>query len=434
MSFKPRKEPVAVPIFEVLYRDKDRQTVSTGKIGGLPHVKAADVQEVYTEIQSHGGTVLKVQVVSERSLRVFFDRLMRLNISLKFSANTSEYAMLCDVLRALLSAGVPVLRAVRLAAGESANPWLGKKLKRVTAMIEQGFSLSLAMESLGNAFPIVLTSAIRAGEKIGEVPKSLEKMAVLFRRKAEIKRETISALIYPVVAILVFIMVCVVITIKIPAALEDVIGGNIDRIMSQLPRTIQLLFFLKKNPAYMATPFVGIGFLMALVALGKQFRPTRLMIARMARRVPLIGIMRARFALVDFLESVALNQESGIKIGESLELIRRTTSDPLIEDAITRVRERIIAHGRSLSQAMEPETVFPGLVRQMVTAAEAGGHLAEMLRPIAEYYGLQARASLKRMIDFMTPGMIILLGVAIGPVISGVYTTLWMIPKLMGNM
>jgi type II secretory pathway component PulF len=144
--------------------------------------------------------------------------------------------------------------------------------------------------------------------------------------------------------------------------------------------------------------------------------------------------MRARFALVDFLESVALNQESGIKIGESLELIRRTTSDPLIEDAITRVRERIIAHGRSLSQAMEPETVFPGLVRQMVTAAEAGGHLAEMLRPIAEYYGLQARASLKRMIDFMTPGMIILLGVAIGPVISGVYTTLWMIPKLMGNM
>ena len=423
-----------MPIFEVLYRDKDRMTVSTGKSGALPHVDAVDVQEVYTAIQSHGGTVLNVQMLSEGAVRGFLKRLLTLKVTVKFSASASEYAMLCDVLRALLSAGVPVLRAVRLAAGESANPWLGKKLKRVTAMIEQGFSLSLAMESMGKAFPIVLTSAIRAGEKIGEVPKSLDKMATLFRRKAEIKRETISALIYPIVAVLVFILVCVVITIKIPAALEDVIGGNIDKIMSQLPGTIQLLFFLKKNPVYMALPFVLIGILMLLIALGKQFRPTRLMIARIGRKIPLIGKMRAQFALVDFLESVALNQESGIKIGESLELIRRTTPDALIEDAISRVRERIIAHGRSLSQAMEVEKVFPGLVRQMVTAAEAGGHLADMLRPIADYYGLQSRASLKRMVDFMTPGMILLLGVAIGPVISGVYKTLWMIPKLMGNM
>jgi len=235
------------------------------------------------------------------------------------------------------------------------------------------------------------------------------------------------------VAVIVFIVVCIVITIKVPEALADAIGGDIEKVFKQLPKIIQLLFILKKNPQYMAAPFVVIGVLMAVVALGKQFKPTRLMIARMARRVPFIGKMRAEFALVDFLESVSLNQESGIKIGESLELIRRTTSDPLIEDAIGRVRERIIAHGRSLSQALDPESVFPGLVRQMVTAAEAGGHLAEMLRPIAEYYGLRARAALKRMIDFMTPGMIILLGSVIGPVIMGVYKTLLIMQKLVGG-
>ena len=107
--------------------------------------------------------------------------------------------------------------------------------------------------------------------------------------------------------------------------------------------------------------------------------------------------------------------------------------DPLIEDAIGRVRERIIANGRSLSQALDPEMIFPGLVRQMVTAAEAGGHLAEMLKPIAEYYGLRARAALKRMIDFMTPGMIILLGSVIGPVIMGVYKTLLVMQKLVAG-
>ncbi|NCB59542.1 MAG: hypothetical protein EOM46_19130, partial [Gammaproteobacteria bacterium] len=44
---------------------------------------------------------------------------------------------------------------------------------------QSGLGIALcAMEAFGRAFPIILTSAVRAGEKIGEVPKSLEKMAV----------------------------------------------------------------------------------------------------------------------------------------------------------------------------------------------------------------------------------------------------------------
>ncbi len=422
-----------MPTYAVIYRDKDRKTCYTGPGRDHPHIEASDEQNARSQIQALGGTVLSITAASGGRLRTLLDRLMRLKISFKFGASADEFAMLCDILRALLAAGVPVLKAVKLAAGESANPWLGKRLKRVTEEIEEGRSLSAAMEAQKKAFPIILTSAVQAGEKIGEVPKSLEKMAVLFRRKAEIRRETVSALIYPMVAVIVFIVVCIVITIKVPEALADAIGGDINKIMNQLPFTIRLLFKLKANPEYMAIPFVVIGVFMALIAFGKQFKPTRLMIARMARKVPIIGKMRAEFALVDFLESLALNQESGIKIGESLELIRRTTSDSLIADAIERVRERIISRGLSLSGSLDPEEVFPGLVRQMVTAAEAGGHLAEMLSPIAGYYNLNARASLKRMIDFMTPGMIILLGSVIGPVIMGVYKTLMLMQKLIGG-
>lgn len=422
-----------MPTYAVTYRDKERKTCHTGKGGAQPHIRATDIQDVYAAVQAQGGSVLSIQELSGERWSGFLRKLMNMNLSLKFSASASEFAMLCDVLKALLSAGVPVLRAVRLAASESANQWLGKKLMGVVELIEKGQPLSAAMETFGRAFPIILTSAVRAGEKIGEVPKSLEKMAVLFRRKAEIQRETISALIYPCMAVLVFVVVCVVITIKVPEALQEAIGADIAKIKHQLPFVIRLLFDLKENPVYMAIPFVAIGVFIAIIALGKRFKPTRLMIARMARKVPMIGTMRAEFALVDFIESVALNQESGIKIGESLELIRRTTSDPLIEDAVERVRERIIARGLSLSDAINPETVFPGLVRQMVAAAEAGGHLAEMLRPIADYYGLKARAALKRMIDAMTPGMIILLGSVIGPVIMGVYKTLLLMQQMVGG-
>lgn len=422
-----------MPTYSVSYRDKNQKPCFTGRGGDRPHIVAQGVFEVYSEIQSIGGSIIDIQQLSDSRLKGWLRKIANTKMSFKFGANPSEFAMLCDVLRALLSSGVPVLRAVKLTAEESANPWLAKKLAMVVDLIEKGQPLSSAMDSIKKTFPIILVSAIQAGEKIGAVPKSLEKMAILFRRKAEIRRETISAMIYPMVAILVFFVVCIVITIKVPEALQDAIGSDIKKVLSQLPLTIRILFMLKENPIYLASPFILIGVFMALVALGKKFKPTRLMIARLARKVPALGKMRAEFALVDFLESISLNQESGIKIGESLELIRKTTSDPLIQDAVERVRERILALGLSLSTSLAPEKVFPGLVRQMVTAAESGGNLAEMLKPIADYYDLLARATLKRMIDMMTPGIIILLGSVIGPVIMGVYKTLLLMQKLVAG-
>ena len=60
----------------------------------------------------------------------------------------------------------------------------------------------------------------------------------------------------------------------------------------------------------------------------------------------------------------------------------------------------------------------------MIRAGEESGKLAEMLRPIVDFYENQAKALLRRTMDMMTPLMIILLGAMIGPVIIGVYKML----------
>ncbi len=423
-----------MPRFSVTYRDKTGTLRTTGK-GGLAHFDAGGISEVYQRVRADGGSVVSIDEIRVGGIKKWLRSLTMLDINLKFSASFDEYAMLCDVLGALLSSGVAVLRAMNLTSAECDNRWLGKKLQKVAENVENGSPLSKAMEDQGKSFPINLVSAVRAGEQIGEVPKSLSNMADLFRRKAMIKRETVSALIYPMLATIVFIVVCVIITIKVPEALQEAIGSPdaVDKIMPKLPAIIRLLFFLKSNPVYLVSPFIVAGIVFGLVKLGQQFYTTKLMIARAARKIFIIGPMRAEFALVDFLESVSMNQESGIKIGESLELIQKTTTDPLIEDAVVRVRQRIIQNGQSLSRSIADETVFPGLVRQMVASAEEGGHLAAMLRPIAEYYGLRARASLKRMIDSMTPAMIILLGSVIGPLVIGVYKTLIIMQKEVGG-
>ncbi len=420
----------------VKYRVGD-QILETGTIGAIPDVEAPNVRAVFDVVRAAGGTVISVEEIRESALARFWDKLLHLNLNFRFGASASEWAMLCDILGALLKSGVSVLNAVRLAAAEGANPWLTKKMTLVADAIEDGKRLSDAMEGVGNGrvFPFTLVSAIRSGEESGEVPVSLEKMADLFRRRAEIRRETISAMIYPAIAILVFIAVCIVLVVKIPPALEDAAGEDINKVMYRLPWVIRQLFFLQKNPQFIFVPFTVIVAWNVILSIGRKLQATRLFIAKyIDRRVPFVGKMRAEFALVDFLESVSLNEKSGIKLTESLELITRTSSDPMIQDAVGRIRERIVDTGEPFAQAIGREEVFPGLVRQMIAAANVGGNLSEMLDPLASFYDLTAKASLKRMIDAMTPLMIILLGSVIGPVVGGIYKTLTIMTQMAGGM
>ena len=102
---------------------------------------------------------------------------------------------------------------------------------------------------------------------------------------------------------------------------------------------------------------------------------------------------------------------AGLSLLEALtELQKRPLSKPLqrfFKSAVKRV-----SSGQKLSQAMrEQEGMFSGLVIALIEAGEAGGHLEEMLRTVAQY--LERELELRRMISRETLYPKILVGAAI---------------------
>ena len=100
------------------------------------------------------------------------------------------------------------------------------------------------------------------------------------------------------------------------------------------------------------------------------------------------------------------------------------------------MRDRILTEGSGLGQALsapEETKIFPGIVRQMVRAGEESGRLTESLLPIIAFYMGQAKATLKRTLDMMTPVMIVLLGCVVGPVVIGVYKTLILLTEMQAD-
>lgn len=413
--------------FEAIYRE------SAG--GGILRkmIKSPAEALVRHELESQGCQVLAILPKHDGGLKGWFRGLLAgeaIKLNVRFGVSSNELALFCEVLRALYTSGVPMLQSLQMVIEETPNRWFQKRLLVVLDRLREGADIYEAMSDPAciKAFPSLMRETIRTGEANGRLDRSLERLVENFKRVAETQRETISALLYPVFALGVFIVVCIVIAVMIPNALEETIGvEEMEKMLPRLPASIRLLFYLRNHRVFLVMPPVLIMGIVMLWGMGKRFHPTRVALTRVERRMPLIGGVLYQFALVRFLDLLASNNETGIQIAESLRLIRGSVNDALIEDSLGRMRERILVAGAGLGQAMadpEEKSVYPGIVLQMVRAGEESGRLSEMLVPIVAYYGSQARATLKRTLDMLTPVMIVLLGSVIGPVVVGLYATL----------
>ena len=409
---------------------------------GDPRPKQATMEsfgESYlrTECEGKGWQVLLIRSAEDMSLGARINRALtgKISFSVRLGVSTAELCMFCEVMRALYLAGVQMLQILDMCIAEEGNPWFKKRLIVVQERLRCGDDLSTAMADprCAKAFPVLMRETVRIGESNGRLGDSLERLIVTFKRAVETKRETISAMTYPAIALIVFFAVGAVISMKIPPLLKEIIGAkDLGKVYSQLPAAIRTLFYIYEHPACLIYPPVIAAALGAMWKFGMKYHATRIALTKFKRKVWMIGPLLYQFALVRFLDMLAANHETGIQISESLLLIQGTVDDAIIEDSLGRIHDQIVTRGASLSAAISQSSeaeIYPGLVRQMIKAGEESGKLAEMLHPIVDFYENQAKALLKRTMDMMTPVMIILLGAMIGPVVIGVYKTLIILSK-----
>lgn len=417
--------------YSVIYREsgnpKPKQT--TMESFGEAYLRA--------ECEGKGWQILLIRSAEDLSLGARLNRALsgKLKLWIRLGVSTAELCMFCEVMRALYMAGVQMLQIIEMCIEEEGNSWFRKRLMIVQERLRSGDDLSTAMGDprCVKAFPLLMRETVRIGEANGRLGDSLARLITTFKRAVETKRETISAMTYPAIALIVFFAVGAVISMKIPPLLKEIVGAkDIDKIYSQLPSAIRLLFYIYDHPICLVYPVVTIVGLVVMWRLGMKYHATRIALTKLQRKVWMIGSLLYQFALVRFLDMLAANHETGIQISDSLLLIQGTVDDALIEDSLGRIHEQIVTRGSSLSAAISQPSeadVYPGLVRQMIRAGEESGKLAEMVRPIVDFYENQAKALLRRTMDMMTPAMIILLGAMIGPVIIGVYKTLIILSK-----
>ena len=129
------------------------------------------------------------------------------------------YAQFSRTLGTLMENGIPLLKALDLVTEIAGNRFLEKKLGEVRRAVIDGTTLSTAL-SAQKLFPELFTDMMAVGEQTGHFAQTMQTIADVYERELDRSVQIISALIPPVIIILIAILVGFVVFSILSAVFE----------------------------------------------------------------------------------------------------------------------------------------------------------------------------------------------------------------------
>ena len=143
---------------------------------------------------------------------------LSLHLPQRQSINTREFLVFNQELATLLKAGMPLVQSLDLLKRRVTSPVFRSVLDDVHEKVRSGTALSDAFDAHGELFPRVYMASLLAGERSGNLDAVLRRFVEYTKIIDNVKRKTLSALVYPVILITLALgIVGIIVLYAVPA-------------------------------------------------------------------------------------------------------------------------------------------------------------------------------------------------------------------------
>ncbi|MCX7097262.1 MAG: type II secretion system F family protein [Methylococcales bacterium] len=371
--------------------------------------EAVDEQSLISALQAEGFIPIRVAQANSRSF---------LGMGLKKSKLTQkDIALMTGELSTLLESGLPLDKSLQVLMDLTEdNERLSKLIARVLDKVKGGASLASSLEQQPGIFSKFYLNMIRAGEAGGGLDEVLTRMSDYLERSQELKDTVSTALIYPVILLVMSLAsLFVMLTFVVPQFTEMFESAG-----KALPVSTQIVVGLANwLQSYWWALLLGI--IMATSYMRFQLAdPVRKKVwdGRFLR-LPLAGTIITNKETANISRTLGTLLGNGVSILSALAIVRETVDNLVLAAAIADAEEQL-KQGKHLSDAMLEKHLFPKMAMQMIKMGEETGRLEEMLLRVAAIYDKQLRVSISRLLAFLEPALIITLGMMIAGIIVSI--------------
>lgn len=323
----------------------------------------------------------------------------------------------------MISAGLPLSRALEVLADQTVNVSMRKVLLDCLRDVQGGASLSNAFSRYPHVFSPTYIALVRAGEASGKLDEILKRLADNLEASRELRSKFKGAMIYPIIVLIAMIGVLVLMLVFVIPKLSQMY----ESLDAELPTITKVMigvsdFFVSKW--YLFVVLLVGGFFAA-----KSFLATdqgKELVARIFFNAPIFGKINKSKDITEFTRTLSLLLKSGISIVEALNIVSKVVTNPKYKEAALSAATAI-EKGNSLSEYMKADRSFPPLISQMASVGEETGQLDEVLGRVADFFASETDHAVKGLSAALEPVILILLGGMVGVLIVSIIVPIYKI-------
>lgn len=328
-----------------------------------------------------------------------------------------EFTVFNQELAALLRAGMPLLQSLDILRQRTEQPVLKAVLDDVHEQVRGGTSLSDAFGSHGELFPGVYTASLLAGEKSGNLEETLRRYVSYAKVISDVRRRTLSALIYPAILLALSGVVVAIIVVQVVPEFTN--------FYESMGATLPLATRALTAVSGVVTEYFRLIVLAAAAFAGAVWTWSRqpgrgAQLDRLLLGLPFIGNLANRFATSQLSRTLATLLGGGIPLVDALDVAARSVGNRHVSRHLATIG-RQVREGGALSTSMRACGLFPPVAVKMVEVGESTGALQDMLNAAADFFDEEIETTLGRFMTLIEPLLLVIMGIVIAALLLALY-------------
>jgi len=316
-------------------------------------------------------------------------------------------------LHTLVHAGFPLDRSLAILGQLAESPVMAEVVQAVLKDVKGGKSFSEALAEHPETFPKVYVNMAKAGEVGGALEEMLGRLVSYHSTSEDLRSYIVGAMIYPVLLSVVGLVSITILTIFVVPRFSSIFADM------GVPLPLSMAILSGVSSFLSRFWWLVIASIIVVSIYFKQFLQTeqgRLKWDRWMLRIPLLGIVLRKVEVSRFSRTLGTLLHGGVPLLQSMNIVRDIIGNQSIARTIEPIRNGI-KKGEGIAQPMKQSGVFPPLAMHLIEVGEESGKLDSMLTQVAEVYDADVRNSIRNLIAFFEPALILLMGIIIGTIV-----------------
>ena len=329
----------------------------------------------------------------------------------------------------MVNAGVAIIRALGILSDQAPNPKLKKALLAISAEVQQGTSLSEAMEKHPECFNDLYVYMVEAGEAGGVLDEVLMRLSTLLEDMAKLQNQIKSAMAYPVTVGIFAVIAFLGMTIF----LIPVFAGIFEQLGAELPLLTRTMLTISDILRSWKVIIPIVAFIVISFLFRNYYKTPagRLQIDAFMLKAPLFGDLNEKIAVARFCRVFGTLTRSGVPVLQCFDIVCNTIGNQVIINAV-QAAKRDIQQGGMISLAIQKENVFPPLSIQMISIGEETGELDGMMEKVADFYEDEVEQAVKALTSMIEPIMMVGIALMVGTILLSMYLPMFSIFDQLG--